>query len=237
MNYTSIKDLPAEERPRERLLRQGASSLSNAELIAVLLGGGTAGLSAVGLAEKILAADESGIRILNDCVPEELYKIEGVGPARAACLMAAAELGRRLHGAPKQDRVSISSPEKTAALFMSEMRYQKKEMFKVLLLNTKNEIIGTDDVSVGSLASSPAHPREVFAKALRRSAANVILVHNHPSGNPQPSREDILLTERLAKAGELLGIKVLDHIIIGDGEFTSLFEAGQMSWKLHTDQI
>ena len=113
-NYISIKDLPAEERPRERLLKRGAASLSNAELIAVLLGGGTAGASAVNLAEKILAIDSGGIRILNDCVPEELCKIEGVGPARAACLLAAAELGRRLHDAPKQNRVSASSPEKIA---------------------------------------------------------------------------------------------------------------------------
>ena len=136
-NYVSIKDLPAEERPRERLLKRGASSLSNAELIAVLLGGGTAGVSAVNLAEKILAIDSGGIRILNDCVPEELYKIEGVGPARAACLLAAAELGRRLHDAPKQNRVSVSSPEKIASLFMSEMRCLQKENFKVLLLNAK----------------------------------------------------------------------------------------------------
>ena len=188
-NYVSIKDLPAEERPRERLLKRGASSLSNAELIAVLLGGGTAGVSAVNLAEKILAIDSGGIRILNDCVPEELYKIEGVGPARAACLLAAAEgLGRRLHDAPKQNRVSVSSPEKIASLFMSEMRCLKKENFKVLLLNAKNEIIMKDNVSVGSLMSSPAHPREVFSNALRRGAASVILVHNHPSGNPAPGR-------------------------------------------------
>ncbi len=227
-NYISIKDLPAEERPRERLLKRGAASLSNAELIAVLLGGGTAGASAVNLAEKILAIDSGGIRILNDCVPEELCKIEGVGPARAACLLAAAELGRRLHDAPKQNRVSASSPEKIASLFMSEMRYLKKENFKVLLLNAKNEIIMKDDVSVGSLMSSPAHPREVFSNALRRGAASVVLVHNHPSGNPSPSREDLLLTERLVKAGELLGVEVLDHIIIGDGEYVSMRKLGRI---------
>lgn len=227
-NHVSIKDLPAEERPRERLLKTGAGALSNAELIAVLLGGGTAGASAVNLAEKILSMDSGGIRILNDCVPEELYKIEGVGPARAACLMAAAELGRRLHAEPKQKRVNISSPESISSLFMSKMRYLKKENFKVLLLNAKNEIIMTDDVSVGSLMSSPAHPREVFSNALRRGAASVILVHNHPSGNPMPSRDDFLLTERLVQAGELLGIGVLDHIIIGDGEYVSMKELGKI---------
>ena len=227
-NHISIKDLPAEERPRERLLKRGAGALSNAELIAVLLGGGTAGASAVNLAERILSMDSGGIRILNDCVPEELYKIEGVGPARAACLMAAAELGRRLHAEPKQKRVNISSPESIASLLMSKMRYLKKENFKVLLLNAKNEIIMTDDVSVGSLMSSPAHPREVFSNALRRGAASVILVHNHPSGNPAPSRDDFLLTERLVQAGELLGIEVLDHIIIGDGEYVSLKELGRI---------
>lgn len=227
-NHVSIKDLPAEERPRERLLKTGAGALSNAELIAVLLGGGTAGASAVNLAEKILSMDSGGIRILNDCVPEELYKIEGVGPARAACLMAAAELGRRLHAEPKQKRVNISSPESISSLFMSKMRYLKKENFKVLLLNAKNEIIMTDDVSVGSLMNSPAHPREVFSNALRRGAASVILVHNHPSGNPMPSRDDFLLTERLVQAGELLGIGVLDHIIIGDGEYVSMKELGKI---------
>ena len=225
-NYISIKDLPAEERPREWLLKRGASSLSNAELIAVLLGGGTAGSSAVNLAERILSMDAGGIRILNDCVPEELYRIDGVGPARAACLMAAAELGRRLHAEPKQKRINISSPGSIASLFMSDMRGLKKENFKVLLLNAKNEIIMTDDVSVGSLMSAPAHPREVFSNALRRGAASVILVHNHPSGNPAPSRDDFLLTERLVQAGDILGIHVLDHVIIGDGEYASMKELG-----------
>lgn len=224
----SIKDLPAEERPRERLLKRGASALSNAELIAVLLGGGTEGASAVDLAERILSLDDRGLRILNDCVPEELCGIDGVGPARAACLMAAVELGRRLHAEPKQKRINISCPETIASLFMSEMRSLKKENFRVLLLNAKNEIIMTDDISTGSLMSAPAHPREVFSNALRRGAASVILVHNHPSGNPAPSREDHLLTERLVQAGELLGITVLDHIIIGDGEYVSLKQAGEM---------
>ena len=138
-------------------MKRGASSLSNAELIAVLLGGGTAGSSAVNLAERILSMDAGGIRILNDCVPEELYRIDGVGPARAACLMAAAELGRRLHAEPKQKRINISSPGSIASLFMSDMRGLKKENFKVLLLNAKNEIIMTDDVSVGSLMLSLIH--------------------------------------------------------------------------------
>lgn len=227
-NYISIKDLPAQERPRERLLKHGASSLSNAELIAVLLGGGTAGSSAVNLAEKILSIDSSGICVLNDCVPEELYRIDGVGPARAACLLAAAELGRRLHAEPKHKRINISSPASIAALFMSNMRGLRKENFKVLLLNAKNEIIMTDDVSVGSLMSAPAHPREVFSGALRRGAASVILVHNHPSGNPAPSRDDFLLTERLVQAGDILGIHVLDHIIIGDGEYASMKELGEI---------
>ncbi len=126
-NYISIKDLPAEERPRERLLKRGASSLSNAELIAVLLGGGTAGSSAVNLAERILSMDAGGIRILNDCVPEELYRIDGVGPARAACLMAAAELGRRLHAEPKQKRINISSREHRIAFYERYARPQERK--------------------------------------------------------------------------------------------------------------
>ena len=220
--HTSMKDLPETERPREKLITYGAASLSNAELLAILLGSGTRSQSAVSHAESILAADCSGILFLNDCTPEELCSIEGVGPAKAAALIAAAELGRRLTTTPRKKQAVVSSPGEISKLFMQNMRYLKKECFKVLLLNVKNEIISIEDVSVGTLMNSDAHPREVFAAPLRRGAANVILVHNHPSGSSEPSQADIDITQRLAWAGDIIGIQVLDHIIIGDGEYTSL---------------
>lgn len=220
--HTSMKDLPEAERPREKLFINGPASLSNAELLAILLGSGTRSQSAVSLAERVLAADGSGILFLNDCTPEELCNIEGIGPAKSAALIASAELGRRLTTTPREKQANVSSPDDISKLFMQNMRYLKKECFKVLLLNVKNEIISIEDVSVGSLMSSDAHPREVFAAPLRRGAANVILVHNHPSGSSRPSQDDIDLTQRLSWAGDIMGIHVLDHIIIGDGEYTSM---------------
>lgn len=220
--HTSMKDLPETERPREKLFINGPASLSNAELLAILLGSGTRSKSAVALAERVLAADGSGILFLNDCTPEELCSIEGIGPAKSAALIAAAELGRRLTTTPREKQANVSSPDDISKLFMQNMRYLKKECFKVLLLNVKNEIISIEDVSTGSLMSSDAHPREVFAAPLRRGAANVILVHNHPSGSSRPSQDDIDLTQRLSWAGDIMGIHVLDHIIIGDGEYTSM---------------
>ena len=220
--HTSMKDLPEAERPREKLFINGPASLSNAELLAILLGSGTRSQSAVSLAERVLAADGSGILFLNDCTPEEVCSIEGIGPAKSAALIASAELGRRLTTTPREKQANVSSPDDISKLFMQNMRYLKKECFKVLLLNVKNEIISIEDVSVGSLMSSDAHPREVFAAPLRRGAANVILVHNHPSGSSRPSQDDIDLTQRLSWAGDIMGIHVLDHIIIGDGEYTSM---------------
>jgi len=224
--FKGIKDMPEVERPREKLISKGPGSLSNAELLALLLGGGTRELSALSLAERLLSVDSTGILFLADCSSEELCRIRGIGPARSAVLMAAVELGRRICERPAPGRVSVSDPTAIADLFMHSMRYMKKECFKVLLLNIKNEIISVEEVSIGSLSGTEAHPREVFALPLKRAAASVVLVHNHPSGDPQPSRADIEITERLSMAGEILGIEVLDHVIIGDGRFLSLRQEG-----------
>lgn len=222
----TIKEMPESERPREKLFDKGVSSLSNTELVAILLGSGTREQSAVELAARLIASDQSGILHIGSASPEELCSIEGIGPAKASVLIAAAELGRRIMTAPRSRKVSASSPDEVASLFMEEMRYLKNEHFKVLLLNVKNEIITSEDVSIGSISSSDAHPREVFSSAIRRGAANVILVHNHPSGSPVPSESDRLLTERLSEAGRILGIQVLDHIIIGDGIYVSMKSEG-----------
>lgn len=172
--------------------------------------------------------DPSGLLFLRDCSPEELCAVDGIGAAKASVLLASAELGRRLMTTPAEKKLDVSSPDRAAAIFMENMRYLHKEHFRVLMLNVKNEIISSEDVSIGSIASSEAHPREVFSTPIRRGAANIILVHNHPSGNPEPSEADLKLTERLVEAGELLGVGVLDHIIIGDGKYVSLKSEGLM---------
>lgn len=219
-----IKELPAEERPREKLMQYGPEKLSNSELLAILIGSGTKESSAIMLANRILALEEEGISYLTNCLPEELSDIPGMGMAKSCQIVAAIELGKRIATKPKGKRINIKSPDEVASLFIEEMRYLKKEYFKVLLLNTKNEIILIDNISIGNLNSSVVHPREVFCNAIRKSACSLIAVHNHPSGNPMPSQTDIDITRRLVEAGELLGIKVLDHLIIGDGTYVSLKE-------------
>jgi len=223
-NRTLIKEMPSDERPREKLMTYGVNLLSNPELLAILIGSGTKDSSAVMLANKLLSLDHSGILFLADCIPEELTHVRGIGIAKACQLVSAIELGKRIAVKPKDKKVNINSPKEVAALFMEEMRYLRKEFFQVLMLNTKNEIIMVDNVSIGNLNSAVVHPREVFSRAIKKSASSIILVHNHPSGNPQPSREDLDLTGRLMESGKILGIEVLDHIIIGDGIFISLKE-------------
>ena len=223
-NRTLIKEMPSDERPREKLMTYGVNLLSNPELLAILIGSGTKDSSAVMLANKLISLDHSGILFLADCIPEELTHVRGIGIAKACQLVSAMELGKRIAVKPKDKKVNVNSPKEVAALFMEEMRYLRKEFFQVLMLNTKNEIIMVDNVSIGNLNSAVVHPREVFSRAIKKSASSIILVHNHPSGNPQPSREDIDLTGRLMESGKILGIEVLDHIIIGDGIFISLKE-------------
>ncbi len=223
-NMTLIKEMASDERPREKLMRYGVNLLSNSELLAILIGSGTRNSSAIMLANKLLSLDNSGILFLADCVPEELTTVKGIGIAKACQLISAIELGKRIAAKPKDKKININSPKEVSAMFMEEMRYLRKEFFQVLMLNTKNEIIMVDNVAVGNLNSAIVHPREVFSRAIKKSAASVILIHNHPSGNPQPSREDIDLTQRLMEAGKIIGIEVLDHIIIGDGNFISLKE-------------
>ena len=155
-----------------------------------------------------------------------MVQVKGIGPAKAVQIKAAFELGRRLATAPRPDQDRINNPRQAAELFMEELRYKKKEYFFLLLLDTKNQVICREKISVGSLSSSIVHPREIFTIPVRRSAASVILVHNHPSGDPTPSQEDLEVTRRLVEAGQLLGIIVQDHIIIGDGCYVSFKEKG-----------
>lgn len=217
-----IRELPMDERPREKMVMYGAGVLSNSELLAILVRTGTNRKSALTLANEILSYDKKGITFLADCIPEELAKIQGIGQAKACQIVAAIELGKRIATKPKESRITINNPEAIADLFMEDMRYYKKEFFNVVILNTKGEIVSVENVAIGNLNCTVIHPREIFCNAVRKSAAAVVFVHNHPSGNPTPSKEDIDITHRLVKAGEILGINVLDHIIIGDGTFLSL---------------
>lgn len=224
----TIKDLPLEERPREKMREQGAGRLSNAELLAIILRTGYREETAIHLAEKVIFR-AGGLRFLPDLTLEELQKIKGIGLAKAVQVQAALELGRRMAASLRPKTLSLSSPQEVADYLMEEMRYYRKEYFKIILLNTKNQIISLEDVSVGSLNSSVVHPREIFNVSIKKSAAAIILVHNHPSGDPHPSQEDLKVTTRLVDAGKILGISVLDHIIIGEKNYFSFKEKGLLA--------
>lgn len=222
-----LRDVPNGERPRERMQHFGAHALSNAEILAILLRTGTVSESAVRLAQRIL--HESGsLRNLADMSLAQLTAIRGIGPVKAQQIQAGIELGKRLSRTAMNEKPNIRSPQDVATLLMEDMRYLQKEHFVCLFLNTKNDVIGRETLSIGSLNASLVHPREVFRAAIKCSSAAIICVHNHPSGDPTPSREDIVITERLVEAGLIVGIDVLDHIVLGDVEYVSLKEKGYM---------
>lgn len=221
----AIRELPCEERPRERLLNNGPSAVSTAELLAIQLRTGTQERSALGLAELLLS-QFGGLKGVANATVEELGRVKGIGPVKAVQIAAAVELGKRLALFSGSDKPIIRSPTDVANLLMPELRDVSKEHFKSLLLGTKNQVLKVVTVSVGILDSSLVHPREVFKDAIAISAAAIIVAHNHPSGDPTPSAEDRRVTQRLAEAGELLGIDLLDHVILGDNRWTSLKEAG-----------
>ena len=222
-----IRDYPKEERPRERFLQDGPQSLSNQELLALLLRTGSKEESVLQLSNRLIKAFE-GFRLLKEASVEELTEIKGIGEAKAIQILASVELGRRIHKLNDQDRYVIRSPEDGANYCMEEMRFLSQEHFVCLYLNTKNQVLHKRTVFIGSLNASIVHPREVFKEAFRRSAASIICLHNHPSGDPSPSREDIEVTKRLVECGKIMGIEVLDHIIIGEQKYVSLKEKGYL---------
>ena len=225
---------PETERPRERLLAKGPDALSDAQLLAILLRTGRRDSSAVQVAIELLSR-VGGIGGLAMCGVEELCAIQGIGPAKAAQLKAAVELGRRSLAAPLSTGTRISSSADLFKHFHPILRDRKQELFKVVLLDAKNTVIKETTVSEGTLTLSLVHPREVFGSAVRESAAAVIFLHNHPSGDPSPSPEDRHLTDRLAEAGRLLGIPVLDHVIIGDGRYVSFADQGWLKGQHSRD--
>ncbi|HEV2357960.1 MAG TPA: DNA repair protein RadC [bacterium] len=230
MRAPRIKDLPAELRPRERLLRHGPDALSTAELVAVLLRTGSPARSALDVAADLIGR-YGGLARLAAAGVRELCGTDGVGPVKALHLLAAFELGRRLGTLPARRRPRVSGPADAASVVMDRLRFAEVERFLVLLLNTRHEVLDAVEVTRGGLASSPVHPREVFKIAVREGAAAVILVHNHPSGDPTPSRADLAVTARLCRAAAVLGIPVLDHLIVGDGRWVSLRERMPRGWE------
>jgi len=224
INKVRIQDIPEEERPRERLIRNGPESLSNAELLGIILRTGSREENVVNLCSRILT--EYSIKQLSLANVSRLMQVHGIGKAKAAQVAAVFELARRLEIFVEEPKRKVCSPKDVYTLMYPKMREQKKEKFITLCLDTKNQILKEEVVSIGSLNASIVHPREVFKSALLESSASVIMVHNHPSGDPSPSREDIMVTEKMVEGGKLLGIDVLDHIIIGEGRYVSLKDEG-----------
>lgn len=220
-----IRDFPQDERPRERFIQHGPQSLSTHELIAILLRTGTKEESVLKLSNKLLIHFD-GLKLLKDASLDEITSIKGIGTAKAIQLLAAVEIGRRISNLAFDDRYTIRSPEDGAKYVMNDMRFLSQEHFVCLYLNTKNQVLHKQTIFIGSLNASIVHPREVFKEAFRRSAASIICAHNHPSGDPTPSREDIEVTKRLSECGKIIGIDVLDHLIIGENRFVSLKEKG-----------
>jgi len=220
-NTYRITDLDTAERPRERLEKLGAQALNQSELLAILLRVGIQGENAIHLAQRILR-ESGGLRGLHTASFQEVCQQKGIGPAKAAQIKAAIELGRRLGEMNASDRLSIQSPDDAAALVSYEMSALPQEHLWVLNLNTRNQVININKLYKGSLNASTVRIGELFKDAIQRNAAAIILVHNHPSGDPMPSPEDIRLTKTAIEAGKLLDIKVLDHLVIGDGRYVSL---------------
>ena len=220
-----VMDLPKNERPRERLLRYGADALSNVELLAIVLSTGSQQENVLDLSSRIMKTC-GGLNGLLAMSADNLMDLSGIGKAKASQMLAIVEISKRFKSFHAGEEIKICKPIDAANIVMENMRCLKQERLRVIMLNTKNIIISVKDISIGSLNSSIVHPREVFAEAIKKSSASIIVCHNHPSGDPTPSNEDINITHRLKECGKILGIELVDHIIIGDGVFTSLKEKG-----------
>lgn len=219
-----IKDIPLDDRPREKLLLRGPQSLTDAELVAILLRTGTKGKSVLAMAQEVINSVGNLAKLASQ-PPSSLIKTSGIGKDKAATLLAAFEISRRILSQEKwMSDKKITSPEDVAGIFIPLLRDEVKEQFIVVCLNSANKIIRHETISVGNLNSSVIHPREVFKFAMEHSAASIILMHNHPSGNSEPSNEDIAITRKLVEAGKVMDIPIFDHIIIAGNNYTSFVE-------------
>jgi len=221
-----ILDMQKEDRPRERLLKKGPESLSDSELLAIILRTGSKQENILNLCQRIL--NDYNLKQLSQINIAQLMKIHGIKESKASQISACFEIARRLESFKEEAKFKINSPEDVYRQIYPKMRELKKELFIELCLDTKNQIIKQETISIGSLNANIVHPREVFKIALAESAAHIIVVHNHPSGDPTPSREDIDITRKLVETGNIMGISVLDHVIIGEGRHFSMKEAGHI---------
>ena len=221
-----IKELLKDDRPYEKCLKFGAGHLTNAELLAVILRSGTKGYSALDLARYILDKNcgDDGVLNIHHLTLEKLKRIKGIGTVKAVQILCLSELAKRLAKASAKEGLVFNLPSTIANYYMEDLRHQKQEHMKLLMLNTKSKLIGEADVSKGTVNSSLVSPRELFIEALEKHAVSIILLHNHPSGDPTPSESDLLLTKRVRDAGNLIGIELLDHIIIGNNCYISFAE-------------
>ena len=221
-----IKEIPQSERPYEKLEMYGAQALSNAELLAIIIKNGTKEESSVMLAQKILSMQKStqdSLRFLQDISIKEFMSIKGIGKVKAIQLLAVCELTKRISRPIKNFNVQIKSPLDVADLLINELKYEKREIVKVLMLNVKNNILKIQDIALGGTSFAVFEIKDVLKEAIKIGAPKIILVHNHPSGDPTPSHEDIELTQKLEEVSKMLEIELLDHVIIGDGKYKSIF--------------
>ncbi len=231
MENLRIKDMPEEDRPYEKLEKSGPESLTDAELLAIIIRTGCKNDTSLDLTRKIINkhSDGKGLLYLKKVSISQLCEVRGVGRVKAIQLKAAVEIGSRLIRAGKENgRYKITSPNDIEKLYMEQLRHMTREIFMVLVMNTRNEIIKELQISTGSLSETVVHPREVFSEVMKEPAASIILMHNHPSGDSNPSGNDKKTTNRLIEAGKILGIKILDHVIIGNGNIFSFKENGLM---------
>lgn len=227
-----IKDLPLSERPYEKLEKYGSENLSNAELLAIIIKTGTKEESSVSIAQKVLklkdASKEENLRFLADISIEEFMKIKGIGKVKAIQLKAICELTKRISRPINKEKIIIKTPHDVANLLIPELKYEKREIAKVIILNSKNVVIKIINVSLGGANFACIEPKDVLAEAIKVQAPKIILVHNHPSGDPTPSKGDYNVTDRIYEAAELMGIELLDHIIIGEEDYKSLLSMKKM---------
>ena len=226
-----MKDIPNAERPYEKCLKQGAEALSDAELLAVLLRTGTKGENVLALAKRLLYEDGgAGLLGIHQFSFQSLMKLKGIGKVKAVQILCLSELAKRLSKASVEPRLRFSSSQSVAEYYMEDLRHRNQEVMKLLLLNSKAELIDETNISKGTVNASLVTPRELFVEALKKEAVSMILLHNHPSGDPTPSRDDILTTKRISECGLLIGIELLDHIIIVNNCYVS-FQEENLLWK------
>lgn len=227
-NQCTMKEMTAEERPYEKCERFGPGSLTDTELLAVLLRTGTRGVSSLELARKLLYPEDGtqkkGETHLQRWTKEKLMQLPGIGKVKAAQILCLCELSKRLSQLSAREELDFSKPNTIAEYYMEDMRHRRQEHMKLLMLNTRSRLIGEAELSKGTVNMSVVSPRELFVEALQKNAVYIILMHNHPSGDPTPSNEDVLVTRRIKEAGMLIGIELLDHIIIGDNCYVSMTE-------------